>query len=545
MAKNDAAWLDKAELVEDSAQPDWLSKAELIEEKPSTADTVAQYARVATRAALPYAAAAGVGAGVGGAVLGPPGAVLGAAGGPVALGIGDIGTSLYNVGASAFGGERIPLPSETIQNVGERFGIGGRPQTPGQQVFSDVVQAGTAGGAQALGMRNLAPFVRAPTTRNFLSYMGQQPGVQTAASMGGAAAPSVASNVLGISDPTALTALGLAGGVAGGYGGSKAINAQQSLERLGQRALNTARGTPTPTTAEIRSAAQQEYRNAANAGLVYVPEAVTGFTNTVRQDLRKAGFRPGQHPKIDDAIKAIEETTTAGQVTLEDLDIARRVASNLRMDADPNTRRLAGKLVSQLDDFVINMSPSQMFSGGVNVGTDAIKRARQLWTTAARSEEVERAIQRAEMSSGNFAEALRTQFASIARNEKRLRQFAPEEQEYIKRIAKGELDSKVLAWASKFSLGNRIQNLPGNALTLGGMGTAAFSQKPEVAMAMLGIGAGGTGANLLRNRMARSSANALSRGIRGGDVPTPFVPQVPLIYTPTIQEEMRRRGRNR
>ena len=84
-------------------------------------DKATQVAGVAANALLPYATAAGMGA-MAGAPFAGVGAVPGAAGGVLALGLGDIGTSAYNLAAPLFGGQRVSLPSETMQRGYQQMG---------------------------------------------------------------------------------------------------------------------------------------------------------------------------------------------------------------------------------------------------------------------------------------------------------------------------------------------------------------------------------------------------------------------------------------
>ena len=95
---------------------------------PSFGDTAQQWLGVTSRALAPYATAATLG----GAAAAPTGVGIpvGAAGGVLALGLGDLATGAYNLAAPAFGGRRVQLPSETIQNQFVRMGAGRAPQTP-------------------------------------------------------------------------------------------------------------------------------------------------------------------------------------------------------------------------------------------------------------------------------------------------------------------------------------------------------------------------------------------------------------------------------
>jgi hypothetical protein len=166
-------------------------------------DKATQVAGVTSGALLPYATAAGAGA-LAGAPFAGVGAVPGAAGGVLALGAGDLGTSLYNMGASLFGGDRVPLPSETIRQGYEVVGVGRQPETSGEQVYNDILQAGAAGFNQAKGFQTLADVAASPQSQNFMRMMGQNARGQTGAAIGAAGAPSVASNYFDVTNPYAL-----------------------------------------------------------------------------------------------------------------------------------------------------------------------------------------------------------------------------------------------------------------------------------------------------------------------------------------------------
>jgi len=189
----------RADGVSDTEIADYLVAQPLAPDKTGTeppregADLAAQLAGVATRAAAPYFTAAGLGAAAGAPFAGV-GAIPGAAGGVLSLGLADIGTTAYNALASTFGGQRIPTGSEAIQNLYGNVGIGRRPETPGQQVFSDVLQGATGGAAQTAAFGTQAARQAPGITRNIMRQFAQQPVAQTAAAGGAAAAPSIAQN---------------------------------------------------------------------------------------------------------------------------------------------------------------------------------------------------------------------------------------------------------------------------------------------------------------------------------------------------------------
>ena len=186
--------------------------AHLAGETSKPDNSAGQWAGVGARALAPYTLAAGMGAAAG-APLGGIGAFPGAALGAGALALTDLGSAAYNAVTAPFGGSRIPSGSEAIQDVAGRMGIGRRPQTGPQRIFGTTLEMAAGAGGATRAANELAGTVTSPVARNVLNNMGNAPVTQMVSGGGSGLAVSTAQEA-GVTNPYALAALGLAGGVA-------------------------------------------------------------------------------------------------------------------------------------------------------------------------------------------------------------------------------------------------------------------------------------------------------------------------------------------
>lgn len=211
-------------------------------EKPAPDSSLNQWAGVANRALAPYVTAAGLGAAAG-APFGGVGAIPGAALGVGGLALTDLGATAYNAVATPFGAPRVPTGSEAIQNVAENVGIGRRPQTGAQRIVGTALESAAGGYGGARAANEIAGLVTSPVSRQVWNAMGQAPGAQAAA--GAAAGGTVATaQEAGVTNPYALSLLGLAGGLvpyAGAAGGKTLLrggaNMAEGFMPSGQEAI--------------------------------------------------------------------------------------------------------------------------------------------------------------------------------------------------------------------------------------------------------------------------------------------------------------------
>lgn len=502
--------------------------------------SVAQNVGVAARAAYPYATAAGLGAMVGAPFGGPIGAAAGAGLGTLGLSVADIAATGYNATTPLFGGARVPLPSENIQGLYERLGLGRRPQTPEQEILSSAVSGGLGAAAQARAFNMLAQQVSPSVARNVMSTLGQQPVVQAGAGAGAAAAPTALREYGDVEDPYAAMTASLLGAVVGGRAVAGAGNVVRGAAATGRMAT-------TPTPQELRREAQTAYARAENAGVAYDPSAMQTFGTGLAQQLRNVGFDEGLHPKAAVALRRIQEAgapspggVPTAQVRFEDLDILRRIARNARLSQDADERRIGNIIIREIDNFALQPPANAVVSGDSAAASAAIREARSAWSRMRKSDEIEDLVERARFSaagsSGRMDEALRSEFANLARSIQRGSNpgFTPAEVANIERIARGEGGRMGMRFLSGLAPGMTARGMASTAAQVGGM--AAASGNPYAAAYAIPTMGLGLGARAGRNVMAEFEAARLGAGMRRGDVSAPFEVRARNLLSPTVQQ---------
>lgn len=515
MAKNEPvpSWVLKPE---DTAAP---PAAPAPAPEPGFLDTVGQYAGVGTRALAPYTTAAVTGAAAGAPFAGV-GAFPGAAGGVLTLGAADLGTTIYNLVAPRFGGERVPLPSETIRSGYEKVGIGRRPETATQQVFSDIIEGGVSGGGQALSARTLQNAAMSPRVRNFMQFLGQNARGQTGAGIGGAAAPSVAANYFNVENPAALFGLSLAGSAAGG----KAA---------------TPRAKPIPAST-LKTQASDLYKQMESEGVNVAPQAMSDLATQAQQRLAALKYDPDTDKVVTQALKLFQKK--AGQpITFDMLEKFRRSVRDLPYSEGGGKRGTSEEraMVKALDDligeFMDNLSPAQTTAGDAAVANRYLMQARQTRAKAYQTETLENAINAANLRAKQgdnpraVGSALRTEFAKIVNNPRRLAKFDKPTQDAIKKVANGTFTRDTLALIGKLAPNSRIFGMEVPFLLPG----AAYAPGTTAAL----VGVQGTGitarsaANAMTKRQATNaliSASGIKPGGKGWNLLTPAAQQAIL-----------------
>lgn len=512
--------------------PSWVLKpGQRDEEPPVTAPApepdffdkvikvTAPYADVATRAIAPYTTAAVTGAAAGAPFAGV-GAIPGAAGGVLSLGAADLGTTLYNMAAPAFGGKPVPLPSETIRRGYEKVGVGRRPETPGQQVFSDIIEGGVSGGGQALSARTLQNAAMSPRVRNFMQFLSQNARGQTGAGIGGAAAPSIAANYFNVENPLALLGLSLVGSAAGGK-------------------VTTPK--PKPISASVlKTKASDLYGQMESEGVNVSPQAMTDLATQAQQRLSAMKYDPDTDKVVSQALNLFQKK--AGQpITFDMLEKFRRSIRDLPYSEAGGKRGTSEEraMVKALDDlvgeFMDNLSPSMTTAGDAAMAASFLKQARQTRAKAYQTETLENAINAANLRAKQgdnpraVGSALRTEFAKIVNNPRRLAKFDAPTQEAIKKVANGTFTRDTLALIGKLAPNSRIFGMEVPFL----LPSAAYAPGTTAAL----VGAQGTGmiargmANTMTKRAATDaliSASGIKPGGKGWSLLTPATQQAIL-----------------
>jgi hypothetical protein len=425
-------------------------------------DKATQIAGITTGVLAPYATAAGLGAMATGIPTGGLGAPIGAAGGVLSLGAVDLGTALYNLGGSIFGYDGAELPSQTIRKGYESVGIGRSPETRGEQVYSDVLEAGTGAFSQGKAAQNLFKTGSQPA-QNFMRSMGQNLRGQTVAGAAAGGAPSVASNYFDVTNPYALAGLSLAGGTAGN---------------------KIARPTAKPVTAAaLKEESSNLYKQMEAEGVQIAPQAMADLDATVRTKLGSLRYDPDTDKLVNQALDLFSKKS-GKPMSFEMLEEFRKSVRDLPYTQSgagrgtPKERAIIAALDDTIDEYMDGLTPAQVASGDPAAATAFLKKARDVRARGYRTETLENAFTKATATSDalnsnkDFPQALRDEFGKIAKDARKLSKFDAPTQKLIKQVANGTATQKVFAALGKLAPSATLFGMP-KLLGYGGAGYAA------------------------------------------------------------------------
>lgn len=226
-------------------------------------------------------------------------------------------------------------------------------------------------------------------------------------------------------------------------------------------------GVP-PSIEELAAQSKAAYKRASDAGVNIAPESFSSLKNRVNVTLNKEGLDKTLHPQTTAALKRINESK--GAISLDQLETLRKIANDARGGINKADGRMAGKIVEQLDNYTDALSRKDFTSGNPE-GIAALKEARSLYSRKAKAEEIHRLIERAEVGKSKFSQsgyenALRNEFRALAKNDKKMRRFSPEEQAAIKKVANGGTLENAARFIGKFFPNSVVSSLPSMAATM-------------------------------------------------------------------------------
>lgn len=245
-------------------------------------------------------------------------------------------------------------------------------------------------------------------------------------------------------------ALGAAGGVVGGAAGEAIGGA------LANRAANRMANKIAPSTDDLAREAKVAYNEAKQAGVWYNPQSYRNFVDDVKQTLSREGVDETLHPKVLAVVNRLEKEAGANKaVTLENMDILRRVASSAAKSKEPDEGRLASILIDKLDDFVDNAGPADVLFGDAQKGASALSRARAAYAAKSRADRIDHAMWQATTgtsvtgSGANIDNKLRQAAFNILKNKSAVRGFSAEERAALQQVADGTLGLNALRQVGK------------------------------------------------------------------------------------------------
>jgi hypothetical protein len=226
----------------------------------------------------------------------------------------------------------------------------------------------------------------------------------------------------------------------------------------------------------------------------------------IGKELRNEGYDPRLYPKL---AVALDEMTQAGiPKDFNELSTLRKFIQGAQKSADPDERRLATILKDDFDNYVSTI-PESSVVGGSKEGLKAWKEARDTYSKLSKSEVFTDMLENAQLDKSKFSmsgmeNSLAQQLRQLAKNDKKMRLFTADEQEAIKKAAKGGVGQNALRFVGKFAPTSAVSSIPALLATSvsGPAGLAAT--------------AASMGARIGATQMRKSDVNKLAALMRAG-----------------------------
>lgn len=455
---------------------------------PSMLDEFSRGAGIVARGALPTMA---LGA-AGGALAGPPGALAGSMMLPAA--------EALRAGANlALPQEyQIPSPSGAIENLMTQAGLP-VPSSTTERALQAGGGAIAGAGAQIPALARMATSAITPMGRGLSETLAQAPGRQLAAAAPSAAAAQVATEEY--QSP-------LAGMVAGAVVGAPfGMGVRQQAG---------------PAREDLRAMATQSYDRARQMGIEIKPDAIASRMGQVEKGLRQKGYVTGVYPQIDAAFNQIKDTSRPKDFA--ELSALREIIASGQSATEPKTRMLASILKDEFDDYILNLPKSDIIGASSEQGAMAWRNAREQYSRLMKGEVFEKMLEDASFDVSKFTQsgkenALASALRNLAKNQKRMRTFTKEEQDAIRKAARGGVTQNILKFIGRFA--------PTGATSGTMYGTAALAD-PTFGLPTV-MAAGTSAARLGAQSMRESSVQNLADMMRAGVVAPSPTSVAPLI----------------
>ncbi len=274
-----------------------------------------------------------------------------------------------------------------------------------------------------------------------------------------------------------------------------------------------------PTKEELRTASQQAYQRATDAGVVVNDSGISNLKQSIQKAIAE-DYDTDLHPHVKAIMKRVE--ATEGSLTLDQLEKLRRFASKQentarRIQGGEDSARIAGNIVDEIDDFTDARMQQFTASGDAVAGAEALTDARNLYSRNRKAQELDDLLASAKERAGQFSvsgmeNAIRTEFRQLARNKKRMARFTKPEQAAIQQISRGTNTVNALRWLGKLAPTGQFSQL-------GWLGAAYATGGAAAVLPAAGLVARGTA-----GRMQLNAANSLSEMVRrGGENAAPLV----------------------
>jgi hypothetical protein len=289
----------------------------------------------------------------------------------------------------------------------------------------------------------------------------------------------------------------------------------QEAKQMAQPAVNTMaqalRREPSivktaPSAESLAQTSKNLFTTAKESGVELNAKDFATNMAGIGKELRNEGYDPRLYPKLS---VALDEMTQAGiPKDFNELSTLRKFIQGAQKSADPAERRLATILKDDFDNYVSNI-PESSVVGGSKEGLKAWKEARDTYSKLSKSEVFTDMLENAQLDKSKFSmsgmeNSLAQQLRQLSKNDKKMRLFTADEQEAIKKAAKGGVGQNALRFVGKFAPTSAVSSIPALLATSvsGPVGLAAT--------------AASMGARIGATQMRKSDVNKLAALMRAG-----------------------------
>jgi hypothetical protein len=293
-------------------------------------------------------------------------------------------------------------------------------------------------------------------------------------------------------------------------GAQKLLKLSKQTASLPPSAINKALKAGAPTVVDLKKAARGLYKELDDAGVVVNRQRYARLADDIAEAATKKGMDADVTPKAFAAMNRVRNQLDEG-LTLTDVDTVRKVAQGAARSIDPADANVGGVIVRHIDDFLDDLKPTDLASGGAAGVGAKYKTARDLWGRARRSEMLTEAFDKARNQASGFENGIRVQFRSILNNKKKRRFFTHDEQTLMRGVVQGSKGQNLAKLVGRLGWSEQgATNLVG--ATIGATGGGIVAGTPgAIAVPVIG-----TLSRRLAQRMTRKSAEFLDDVVRSG-----------------------------
>lgn len=245
------------------------------------------------------------------------------------------------------------------------------------------------------------------------------------------------------------------GATTGALLGTAAYPIVRGGAKLLQKAMSP-KAAPLPTTKNFKQASQAAFKEAESYGVTVEPQSYSKLVDDITGDVMKPGRISERLSEVTDSLYPHSKKLITGlqktkgmDLSLDELDQVRRVADKIAQQTAEGRptpdAAMAMKMLDKIDNYVDDFpnTPINVASGDAGAAVAARAKAKALWRQMIQSSTIDRALRKAEIASDvNFtqaghAQAVKREFANLAKSPRFEKQFTPEQQAAIMEVVKG------------------------------------------------------------------------------------------------------------